>query len=201
MKQLLSLMLLLWFVSAFAQTQRVELSGMEDFPVDMLTELGSFECTGGGYPTGLYECSEGSGIHIRNLEGYTCLLNPDLDVIATAWAQINANWDANYTGPVFGNWMVVFSDECDKSLLQDPDDYFAGTYTGKRRLQMDGPDPVWIGEWKLDGWGVGAHEGVQFKSKNEYIMYTALPLPFEVTGIGTGPEGQFNAVMIIHGED
>lgn len=201
MRQLLSLMLMLWSISVFAQTQRVELNGVEDFPPDMLTSLGSFECTGGGYPTGLYECSEGAGIHIRNFQGYTCLLTPDLEVIATAWADINANWDAQYTGPVYGNWMFVFSDVCDQSVVQDPEDYFAGTFTGKRRLDMAGPDPVWVGKWKLDGWGVGAYEGVQFKSENEYLMYTALPLPFELTGVGTGPEGQFEGVMIFHMED
>ena len=201
MKQLLILMLMLSSVSVFAQTQRAEITGVEDFPVDMVTSFGSFECTAGGYPTGLFQCSEGSGIHIRALEGYTCLLTPDLEVIATTRFDLNANWDENYTGPVFGNWLFVLSDVCDKSVLEDPEDYFVGSYTGKRRLTMDGPNPVWVGKWKLDGWGVGIYNGVQFKSTNEYRMYTALPLPFELTGMGTGPEGQFEGVMIFHTED
>jgi hypothetical protein len=201
MKKLLNLMLVMVSVSVYAQTQRVQIDGVEDFPPDMMTSLGSFECTAGGYPTGLYECSEGSGIHFRNLEGYTCLLTPDMEVIATTWFDLNANWDEQYSGPVFGNWIVVLSDVCDKSVIQDPDDYFVGTYTGKRRLEMEGSDPVWIGEWKLDGWGIGIYNGVQFKSINEYRMYTPLPLPFELTGMGTGPEGVFAAEMIFHEED
>lgn len=201
MRQLLSLMLVLLSVPVFAQTQRIELNGVEDFPADMLTSLGSFECTGGGYPTGLYECSEGSGIHIRNLEGYTCLLTPESEVMATTWFDLNANWDEQYTGPVFGNWIVVLSDVCEKSVLQDPENYFVGTYTGKRRLEMEGLRPAWIGEWKLNGWGVGTYSDVQFKSNNEYHMYTALPLPFELTGMGTGPEGVFAGKMIFHVED
>jgi hypothetical protein len=188
-------------VSVCAQTQRVKIDGVEDFPPDMLTSLGSFQCTAGGVPTDLYTCSEGSGIHIRNLEGYTCLLNPEMEVIGTTWFDLNANWDAQYTGPVFGNWIIVMGEVCDKSVLQDPDDYFVGTYTGKRRLTMEGSDPVWIGKWKLDGWGVGIYDGVQFKSKNDYVMYTALPLPFELTGMGTGPEGFFSAEMIFHDGD
>jgi hypothetical protein len=201
MRQLLSLMLVLWSVSAFAQTQLIELNGVEDFPADMLTSLGSFECTGGGYPTGLFECSEGSGIHIRNLEGYTCLLTSELEVIGTTWFDLNANWDEQYTGPVFGNWIVVLSDVCARSVVQDPESYFVGTYTGKRRLEMEALGPVWIGEWKLDGWGVGIYSDVQFKSKNKYRMFTALPLPFELTGMGTGPEGVFAGKMIFHEED
>ena len=201
MRYLLGLMLALMSVSVYSQTQRVKIDGVEDFPPDMVTSLGSFECTKGGYPTGLYECSGDSGIHIRKLEGYTCLLTPDLEVMGTTWFELNTNWDAQYTGPVFGNWILVLSEECDKSVLQDPDDYFVGTFKGKRRLEMQGPDPVWTGEWKLDGWGVGTYSGVQFKSINEYLMYTALPLPFELTGMGTGPEGAFSAEMIVHDED
>ncbi|MCW8926094.1 MAG: hypothetical protein OQJ84_07550 [Xanthomonadales bacterium] len=201
MKQLLVLMLALMSVTAYGQTQRTDFEGVEDFPPDMLLAMGSFECTHGGYPTGLYECSDDSGIHIRDLEAYTCLLTPEMEVMGTAWVNLNANWDAQYTGPVYGNWIVVFSEVCDPSVLENPDDYFAGTYTGKRRLVMEGSDPVWIGKWKLDGWGVGMYEGVQFKSRNTYEMYTALPLPFELTGIGTGPEGSFEAQLIIHGSD
>lgn len=201
MRQLLSLVLALMSFSAYAQTQREYFEGVEDFPPDMLLAMGSFECTGGGFPTGLYECSEGSGIHFRDLEAYTCLLTPEMEVMATAWVSFNANWDAQYTGPVFGNWIVVFGEVCNSSVLENPDDYFTGTYTGKRRREMDGADPVWLGKWKLDGWGVGIYEGVQFKSENTYEMYTGIPLPFEITGMGTGPEGAFEGQLIIHAED
>ncbi len=201
MKRLLGLMLVVVHVFAFAQTQRVEFVGVEDFPEYMVISPGTFECTGGGYKTGLFECSEGSGIHVRGLEGYTCLLTPELEVMATTKFELNVNWDAQYTGPVFGTWMVVLSEVCDPSVVEDPEDYFIGTYTGKRRFHMEGPDPVWTGEWKLDGWGVGIYDGVQFKSRNHYRMYTALPLPFEMTGMGTGPEGAFEGVMIFHAED
>jgi hypothetical protein len=55
-----------------------------------------------------------------------------------------------------------------------------------------------VGKWKLNGWGVGLYEGVQFKSINEYRLYTKLPLPYEWTGMGTGPEGTVSGVMILH---
>lgn len=146
---------LLIAASAQAATERIELQWYEDFPPDMTTDWGYFECTAGGQPTGPFTCDQG-GIHIRGLEGYTCLLDGEGQIVATTWFSLNANWDAAYTGPVYGEWKVIPGNECSKDIaLAAHDSYFAGTYSGKRKVQPSEPGiplpMTWIGRWKRIG--------------------------------------------------
>ena len=192
-----------------AKTEKSDVLWYEDFPPDMLIETGGFTCTRGGEPVGLFVCSEGSGIHLRGMQGYTCLLDEGGNVIATTWFSINANWDEAYTGPVHGEWKVFMGGECSKAVaLADHDSYFAGTYSGKRTVQpsADGvPLPLtWFGTWKLNGFGVGDFEGVQFKSTNDYETYSPILFQYEIIdplvwpGIQFEPEGTIYGTMIMH---
>lgn len=204
-------MLLLFAAGAQAKTERVDVLWYEDFPPDMLIEAGGFSCTRGGEPVGLFACSEGSGIHLRGMTGYTCLLDEGGNVIATTWFSINANWDEAYTGPVFGEWKVFMGGECSKAVaLANHDSYFAGTYSGKRRVVPSAPGVppelplTWLGTWKLDGFGVGDFEGVQFKSVNDYVTYSPIMFQYEFIdpavwpGIQLEPEGTIYGTMIVH---
>ena len=214
--------LFLLMISAVAQaaTDKVNVLWYEDFPqMDIDPELSYlfFECTGGGVPVGPFACSEG-GIHLRGLQGYTCLLDENMDVIATTWFSMNANWDADYTGPVHGEWKVFMVDPedpddpgCSMQVAFTPhDSYYVGTFSGKRRVELSPMGyPVWYGSWKLDGYGVGDFEGIQFKSVNDYVTYHPIIFDYESipdwypgpmtdwpAGIEDQPEGTIHGKMI-----
>jgi len=202
-------MLLLFASGAQAKTEKMDVLWYEDFPPDMLIDAGSFTCTGGGEPVGLFACSAGSGIHLRGMTGYTCLLDGDGNVIATTWFSANANWDEAYTGPLFGEWKVFMGSECSKAVaLAEHESYFAGTFSGKRSVAPSAPGVplpmTWLGTWKLNGFGVGDFEGVQFKSVNEYVTYNPILFQYEFIdpevwlGIQFEPEGTIHGTMILH---
>jgi hypothetical protein len=204
-------MLLLAAAPALAAAEKIELTWYEDFPLGMEISYGTFKCTKGGIPVAPFVCSKG-GIHIRGMEGYTCLLNENREIVATTWFSLNANWDASYTGPVHGEWKVIMGSDCSKEIaLADHDSYLAGTYSGKRKVF---PSPkgipmpwTWYGVWKLDGYGVGDFEGVQFKSINEYETYHPLQFQYEAIpvnawpGIQGEPEGTIHGLMILEDDE
>lgn len=205
----ITLILLIVSAAVQAQTGKVAVHWYEDFPVDMVADLGAFECTGGGVPVDLFTCvvgDEPGGIHIRGMEGYTCLMDENMEIVATTWFSINANWDASFTGPVHGEWKVIMGSECNKGVaLADHDSYFAGTYTGKRKFVSSPGDIMpyyWYGKWKLDGYGIGDFDGIQFKSVNEYVTYSPIMFQYEifdpdnVIGIRDDPEGEISGLMI-----
>lgn len=210
-RMMVALPVLLVAAGAQAKTEKTDVLWYEDFPPDMLIEAGAFYCTGGGEPVGLFACSEGSGIHVRGLEGYTCLQDEGGAVIATTWFSLNANWDEAYTGPVYGEWKVFMGGECSKAVaLADHDSYLSGTYSGKRTVAQSAPGVplelplTWYGTWKLNGFGVGAFDGVQFKSVNEYETYSPFLFQYEFIdpdvwpGIQFEPEGTIHGTMILH---
>jgi len=178
----LMMFLLLVSAAAHAATEKTDLLWYEDFPqmeIDPDLSYFFFECAGGGVPVGPFACSEG-GIHLRGLQGWTCLLNENMEVIATTWFELNANWDADYTGPLYGEWKVFMGSECNMLVAFSPhDSYYIGTFTGKRRLELTPTGPVWYGSWKLDGYGVGDLEGVQFKSVNDYVTFHPMIFDYE----------------------
>ncbi len=206
-----ALLLVLASAAAHADSVKIDLEWYEDFPPDMVLELGTFKCTGGGMPLDLFVCSEGSGIHIRGMEGYTCLFDETGAVVATTRFSLNANWDEAYTGPVHGEWKVIPGSECSLEIaLAEHDSFLAGTYSGRRSVvpSADGvPLPwTWLGTWKLNGFGVGDFEGVQFKSVNEYVTYSPVLFQYEFIDpeiwpdIQSEPEGVIFGQMIISGD-
>ena len=215
-------MMFLLLVSAAAQaaTEKVEVTWYEDLPqieIDPDLSYFFFECTGGGVPVGPFACSEG-GIHLRGLPCYSCLLDENMEVIATTWFSLNANWDDEYTGPLYGEWKVFMGSECNMLVAFSPhDSYYAGTFTGKRRVALSPAGfPVWSGSWKLDGYGVGDFEGIQFKSVNDYVTYHPIVFDYEsipdywddwcpgceLPSVDTDdPEGTIHGTMIIEYDD
>ena len=215
----LAMLLLLVSATAQAATEKIDVTWYEDFPqMEMDPDMAYwfFECTGGGEPVGPFMCSEG-GIHLRGLQGWSCLMNEQMEVIATTWFRMNANWDAEYTGPVYGEWKVFMGSECSMEVAFSPhESYFVGTFTGKRRMDISSMGyPVWTGSWKLDGYGVGDFDGVQFKSVNDYVTYHPLVFDYEsIPGywgewcpgcelpVDPGdPEGTIHGRMIIEYDD
>ena len=170
-------------------------------------EPGEFFCTGGGDPSGVFECDGGNGIHIRGTQMVSCTTASqpyDWRVEGAVWFDIAANWDAGYTGPVSGNWRIVPDPNCDLMVLFNPDvdTFWMGTYTGKREFVMGPGIPRWITTLKLVGYGFGSLAGQKIKATEVITTYSPVPLPWELLPealqaiIGTGPEGQVEMTII-----
>jgi len=215
MKILFTLLACLFALSAPAQTTFEQFTTVDEWPafpgpggepMPNIINPGEFICTGGGEPTGLFECEGGNGIHIRGTEMLSCMHSSDphdTRLEGTMWFNINANWDVAYTGPVSGNWKLFKSPMCDPSVAYDPDNFWAGTYTGKRELVMDPVlGPTWISKLKVVGYGTGTLFGQNIKATEVITTYSPLPLPWELLPpalqavIGTGPEGLAEITII-----
>jgi hypothetical protein len=115
----------------------------------------------------------------------------------TTWYSVNANWDLDYTGPVGGDFIVVPSPTCDVAVLDDPESFWEGTWTGKRTVSCEDDVCTWVGHFKVVGKGHGGEiDGLQFRATEEFTTFTPLPVPWDVIpGFPyTGPEGIITGV-------
>ncbi len=176
-------------------------------PAPNIIAPGEFFCTGGGEAVAPFLCEGGNGIVIRGTEMMSCVGNArpysDGRLEGTAWFDLTAIWSSSYTGPVAGRWRIV-PGECDVAALQDPDNYWEGTYTGRRFYVMGPQMPVWITRLKFVGYGVGDELAGQTMEAREVIKtFYIVPTPWELLPpevqqiIGTGPEGRVR-VKITH---
>lgn len=162
---------------------------------------GEFTCTGGGEPILPFGCDGGNGIHIRDSQGVSCVMEPapyDWRLEGMAWWNLSANWDSDNTGPVSGIWRIVPGECIDMAIVMDPDNYWdsvdtywEGTYTGKRELVPDPDAPLlvkWVSTLRYVGQGVGLLAGQKMKAVETITTYYPSPLPGEFFGI-TEPEG------------
>ena len=164
---------------------------------------GEFTCTGGGTPDPNVPigCVGGNGIHIRNAEGISCILESatfDPRLNGMAWWDLYANWDSDNSGPVSGIWRVVPGECIDMAIVMDPetywdgiDTYWEGTYTGKREMVPDLDAPLgrkWVSTLKFVGQGMGDLMGQKFRAIETITTYYPSPAPGEFFGI-TEPEG------------
>jgi len=164
---------------------------------------GEFYCTGGGEPDpdAPVGCVGGNGIHIRDAQMVSCIIEPmthDSRLEGTAWWELSANWDSLNTGPVSGIWRIVPGDCIDMALVMDPENYWdnvytywEGIYTGKREMVLDPDAPLgvrWIATLKFVGQGMGDLAGQKMKAVEILTTYYPTPVPGEFFGI-TEPEG------------
>lgn len=184
-----------WMAQAEVDVQTFTVD--DDWPIDHLLVPGDFACPGGEVyitPEGTPACDGGKGMHIRNTEMYSCVGNsqPSDDRLeGTMWFSINANFDQEYTGPIFGKFRMVPSVGCNTAHLVNPDVYWEGSWQGTRELVGIDP-PTWVGVFNVVGQGVGGElAGLQFRATEEIITFTPVPLAWDLLPIGvTGPEGQ-----------
>jgi hypothetical protein len=212
MKTLLALLISLIALTVQAETHIERFIAADEWPVfqqpdgQLLPNIiapGEFFCTGGGSPAPdrPFECDGGNGVVLRGTEMVSCLSNADPDddrpLAGIVWFDITAIWDSSYTGPVAGKWRII-PGECDPTnlaVLENPDTYWEGTYTGRRTYRMGHHLPTWITRLKLVGYGVGDLAGQEIKAREVVRTYYIVPTPWELLPaelqdlIGTGPEG------------
>lgn len=172
----------------------------EDWPADALLDMGSMHCPGGeiDWANEVTPICAGSGrIHLRNVAGYGCYLGqsngqPDPRLSGVGMWVVNGNLDADYTGPVWGTFLIVPSAGCDRLDLENPAVYWTGTWRGRRAVECTGSSCMWVGSLKLVGKGRGGDiAGMQLRADETIRTYTPMPAPWElIPGFPlTGPEG------------
>lgn len=188
-----------------AGVQRTEVTILDDWPADSLIDMGTISCPGGEieWVNPVTPVCPGSGrIHLRQIVGYGCYSALTGGSLGTQLSGvglfvINGNLDADYSGRVWGTWMIVPSDDCDPADLIDPPSYWEGTWRGRRSAFCAG-DCLWIGNLKLVGKGRGGDiDGHHFKGTEVITTFTPLPVPWElIPGFPlTGPEGVVAATI------
>ena len=193
---------------AAAEVERTEIIATDDWPTDSTLDPGVLRCAGGDIvwvnevtPT----CPTSNRLNLRKALGYSCIQaastagSPEPRFTGVASFTLAANFDASYSGPVWGAWLLVPSDTCDPGLLVDPAEYWKGTWQGKRARVCVGDQCKWIGNLKYVGRGYGESlAGQRYKGHEVVETFTPLPLPYELLGI-CPPQGPCPAEGLMAG--
>jgi hypothetical protein len=180
---------------------RTEVLLYEDWPADAMLDWGTLKCSGGEiqWIDPVTPFCPGSGmLHSRNSVGYACEYAettggaPELRLSGVALIEVNGNFDSDYTGPVWGTFMIVPSERCDPEDLIDPEVYWSGTWGGRRSVTCADSLCTWVGRLKQVGKGHGGDiEGLHYKGTGTITTFTPMPIPWElIPGFPVGgPEG------------
>lgn len=200
MKSLYALLLAVCFsLTAYAQVQVDEVSFESDWPLEFLLATPEINCPGGtlALNMGVPYCDSASGqMLVRGSEIYSCLGNSfpfDPRVEGTVWIEINANWDANYTGPGWGRFILVPGEACDAGSLINPEVYWKGSWQGRREIVSDTP-MTWVHTIQVLGHGVGGElEGLKMRGTEVLTLFTPMAVSYEYLCLmgypcPTGPE-------------
>jgi hypothetical protein len=168
-------------MAPFAQTSaadKTQVSGTETFnplglfgqpAVGMIISPGTVLCPGFD-PTGdpMQPCPPESRTHIR---GFTIISRVEAaDPRLSGWmtVELNANMDAEYTGPVWGTF----------SLALDAGGTWDGTWQGRRSRVGD----HWIVPLHVSGQGTGgAVDGMKLMVVDRIVVPTAAPIAYTGT--------------------
>ncbi|MDH3746345.1 MAG: hypothetical protein OES47_14700 [Acidobacteriota bacterium] len=184
---------LLFSLAAGAAVERTEIIATDDWPATSLLDPGVANCTIGDIvwlnevtPT----CPDGGTLRIRETLGYSCVQAasvkgaPEPRFTGVASFSLNANFDAGYSGRVWGVWQLVPSEACDPQLLADPQEFWEGRWQGRRAQVCSGDQCKWIGALKWLGRGRGGRiDRQRFKGTESVETFTPLPVAFELLGL------------------
>ena len=143
--------------------------------IGRFVEEGTVKCPGHepvGNPN-LPPCPEGSRTHIRAGVIETRVDSADDRVAGTMTVQLNANWNANFEGPLYGTF----------TILLDAGGAWAGTYEGQRTF--DSTLGVWKGTLHVNGIGFGGQvDGMKMMAEDELESLFPMPIAYigEITG-------------------
>lgn len=121
-------------------------------------------------------CPPGVNIKIRDLAGSSMMVSTDPRMTGMLIFTINANFDPEFSGAVWGTWSLD---------IEDGPGVWDGTWNGQRRTSMDpeeclGITPCWVGELRLVGHGSGGIvKGLQVISTERVLTFSPLPAPYE----------------------
>lgn len=204
----------LLLATAAVGQQSTAIIALDDWPLDAAISLGELNCPDGEVVvdplTGLSMCAPGSRTHLRNALYYSCVQGftaggtPEPRFTGVMYGEMGVNWDAQYTGPVWGSWLLVPAETCDPAVLDDPENYWVGSWQGQRTAVCAAGPCLWIGNLRFVGRGRGELEGLQFRGTELILTYTPLPVSYELLPLlgicqpascPTGAEGHFTGTI------
>ena len=169
------------------------------------------KCPGGELevdPFGVPSCSDSNTgrLHFRDGAAWTCATSNDPRMTGVGVYTSNGNFDVNSSGSVWGKWMIVPTEDCDKDcpypeeLVMNANSFWQGTWNGQRQLYSLNGFNFWIGDLKCVAKGVGGDlDGLHFDGSMWITMYTPTPIPSEFLppelGLFDVPEGVFSGTI------
>lgn len=221
---LLSICLLLLSLPVFAGppakagVTRTQIEGEDDWSINNPISPGTITCPGGELMidsiTLMPYCADSKTgrLHWRDAVIWSCMtsyldedhLQVEERLTGIGLFTVNANFDASYSGPVWGKWKIVPID-CEKDdpypaqEVEQADRFWHGTWNGKRMFYIWNGVGVWIGDLKIVGKGSGGNiDGLHFKGTELIETFSPLPAPYEaLPGFfdPTKPEGIFTGTI------
>jgi len=194
---------------------REQIVGFDDWPVDSWIDFGSLSCPG-GKPVSVGpvpSCPEGTRIHIRRAVMWSCVHGltgtgvPEPRFTGVMKISLNANFNPDYAGSVWGRWELALSETCDPSILYSDGPRWEGTWNGKRSQVCEGGTCLWLGVLNMVGHGNGGMvDGLQFEGTEMATTFTPVPVPNElIPGFcllpDCPPEGTFYGRILTPGND
>ena len=155
-----------------AGTETFDPFGMLGAPVGQILDPGTVRCPGHD-PTGdpLQPCPVGSRSRIRGFTYVSRVDSMDASLSGNMTVELNANFDADSTGPVWGTF----------SLALDAGGTLDGTFQGRRMQE----DDHFIVPLQVSGQGTGGGvDGVHLMAVDLITAFS--PGPFPYTGIIEG---------------
>ncbi len=186
--RVLSVFALVLFLAcmSWAQAEKVSVTAIEIWDPynifgsgqigEFFPDVGNVTCPG-NLPTGyqLQPCADGSRMNIRGFKLKWRAIATDQRGTGWETAEVNANWDADGAGPMWGAWR--------KEL--DEGGTWEGTFEGKRSVV---PDPAavamcysqascWDEHYKFVGHGSGGRiDGLQMRGTGDLFSFTLVPI-------------------------
>lgn len=182
---------------ADAGVTRTQIEGFDNWGwKDNPLSPGTTMCPGGELmfdQFGIPYCDESTTgrLHLRDAVLWSCMTSPDDPrITGVGLFTVNGNFDADSSGPVWGEWTIVPMDGCDKDGFYPEEEVMTSTmswhgiWNGKRLFYSDMGFPVWIGDLKIVGKGSGGNiDGLHFKGTELITTYTPFPIPYELLPI------------------
>lgn len=181
--------------------------GWQDNPLS----LGTITCPGGELTFdafGMPYCADSTTgrLHFRDAVMWSCMTSNDLRFTGVAVFEIKGTFDADSSGPVWGNWKLVPMATCDKdglypeSLVETSTTFWRGIWNGKRLFYRVMGFDVWVGDFRIVGKGIGGDiDGLHFEGAELIQTYTPFPVPYEFLppelGLFDEPEGYFTGTI------
>ena len=154
---------------------KIEFIGTDDwFPSG---DPGQILCPGGEFTGNLFQpCPPGTNIHVRDAWALSQASSDDPRFNGILTYTVNGNFDADFTGPVWGTWTLE---------VEACDGVWDGVWNGQRTLLPDQPGlagmGTWIGDLRLTGHGRGGCiDGLQMKGTEIITTYTPFPVAYEM---------------------
>ena len=181
--------------------------GWNDTPLSPAT----YTCPGGELVVdpfvGPYCADSTTGrMHFRDGAAWTCATSNDPRMTGVGVYTSNGNFDVNSNGSVWGTWMIVPTEDCDKDgpypeeLVTTAISFWQGTWNGQRQIYSLNGFNFWVGDLKFIAKGVGGDlDGLHFDGSMQITTYTPTPIPNEFLppelGLFDVPEGVFSGTI------